>query len=395
MRFDVCVIGGCGHAGLPLAIAFAVRRQRVAIVDTNAAATAQVRAGVMPFMEEDGADMLRQALSTKHLAVVDGPEAVAESEAVVLAVSTPVDHRMGPSLRNIEQVLEAYKPFFRDDQLLILRSTLYPGTSKRVHRWMREANLNVHVAVCPERIVQGFALRELPGLPQIIAAFSPQGVERATRLFSLLTDDVVVLEPGEAELAKLFANAWRYIKFAVANQFFMIARECGTDFDRLYEGLTHNYPRAADLPRPGFTAGPCLFKDTMQLAAFANNHFFLGHSAMLVNEGLPQFVVTRVQERYDLAAMTVGILGMAFKADTDDTRDSLSFKLRDLLEMEARHVVCSDPYAKQPGLISIEQLMRQADLIVIATPHRCYRSLDFGDTPVIDIWNVRQKGTTL
>lgn len=397
MGFDVCVIGGAGHVGLPLSIAFALRGKRVVIFDTDEVAIGKVRSGVMPFIEEGGDEMLRKALSMESLSVGDTAEVIAESSAVVLVVGTPIDAHLAPSFRCIDAILQSYRLQFRNEQLLILRSTLFPGTSERVYRWVQATGLDLHVAVCPERVAQGFVLKEIFSLPQIVASFSPRGVELAKALFAALTDDIVVMEPLEAELAKLFTNAWRYIKFAAANQFFMIANDAGADFDRVYHGIRHNYPRAEDLPRPGFSAGPCLFKDTMQLSAFTNNNFFLGHSAMLINEGLPHYIVAHLRERYDLGSTTVGILGMTFKADVDDCRDSLSFKLRDLLEIEARRVLCSDPYLEQPGLnlVSTDTVIKESDVVIIATPHRCYRSLSFDGKPLVDIWDAQGEGTRL
>lgn len=395
LGYDVCIIGGCGHAGLPLSIAFAIRGKRVVICDTDADAAGKVRSGDMPFMEADGTQALRQALSSGNLTVANSPQVVSDSDAVVLVVGTPIDHHLAPSFREIERVLASYRPYFRSGQLLILRSTMYPGTSHRVIRWLKAAGLEMDLAVCPERIAQGFALREIFSLPQIVGAFNTHTFERTTALFRVLTTDLVEMTPTEAELAKLFTNTWRYIKFAVANQFLMIAHECGEDFDRIYRGMTHHYARAEDLPRPGFTAGPCLFKDTMQLSAFTNNQFFLGHAAMLVNEGLPYYIVSHMRHQYDLHASTVAILGMAFKADVDDVRDSLSFKLKALLELEAQRVVCSDPYVERPEFVSTEAAIDEADIIVIATPHRQYRSLRPNGKPVVDIWNVLGRGTRL
>ena len=192
---------------------------------------------------------------------------------------------------------------------------------------LAEQGLRVDVAFCPERIAEGRAMEELFSLPQIVAGHDPRARDRAAALFGRLTDRIVELEPDEAELAKLFTNTWRYLKFAAANQFYMMANDHGLDFARIRDAVVADYPRAADLPGAGFAAGPCLFKDTMQLAAFSNNSFVLGHSAMLVNEGLPLYVVSQLEKRLDLASDTVGILGMAFKGESDDIRSSLSYKL--------------------------------------------------------------------
>ena len=395
MAFEICVIGGCGHVGLPLSIAFALRGKSVAIYDTDRASVEQVRNGIMPFMEDGGPELLSAVLATGNLVIAQEPDVIASSETLVLVVGTPIDGHLAPSFQGIESVLESYQEFLQEGQVLVLRSTLYPGTSARVQRWLLERGIAVDVAVCPERIAQGYGLKEIFSLPQIVAAFSSKGLERVKSLFATLTPDIIVMEPIEAELAKLFTNAWRYIKFAAANQFYMIATSAGVNFDRIYEGVTHNYPRAADMPPPGFTAGPCLFKDTMQLSAFTSNNFFLGHSAMLVNEGLPHYVVSALKARYDLSAMIVGILGMAFKANVDDARDSLSFKLRQLLDAEARSVLCSDPYVKLESLVSEETLLEKSDIIIIAAPHACYRSVRFPEKPVFDIWNLRGLGRTL
>src|SRR5262249_55627282 len=154
------------------------------------------------------------------------------------------------------------------------------------------------------------------------------------------TQDLIPLPPLGAELAKLYNNAWRYIQFAAANQFYMIANDYGVDFYEIHRAMTEKYPRAKGFPKAGFAAGPCLFKDTMQLSTFDNNAFFLGHSAMLVNEGLPNYLVRRAAQRYQLRDKTAAILGMTFKADSDDPRDSLSFKLKKSLLVECKEVLC-------------------------------------------------------
>ena len=172
----------------------------------------------------------------------------------------------------------------------------------------------------------------------------------------------------------------------------MMANDRGLDFETIREGLAHNYPRAADLPRAGFAAGPCLFKDTMQLAAFSDNTFGLGHAAMLVNEGLPLYVISRMDQLFDLSSSTVGILGMAFKGESDDTRSSLSYKLKRLLRFRAKNVLCTDPFvADDPNLDPLETVIDQSDVLIVGAPHEVYRSLGTSK-PIIDIWNVRQMG---
>ena len=396
MAFDVCVVGGCGHVGLPLSIAFALRGKRTAIYDVDRQKVAQVGRAEMPFIEEGGEQGLRDTLRSGKLVVSASPSVIAESDAVILVVATPIDEHLSPSFHAIEAVLSSYREHLRNGQLIVLRSTLYPGTSARVNRWLADNGLKIDVGVCPERIVQGRGLSEIFGLPQIVSAFSPEGMKRIRELFGVLTPNLVEMKPLDAELAKLFTNAWRYIKFAVANQYYMIATEFGADFDSIFHGMTHEYPRAIDLPAPGFAAGPCLFKDTMQLAAFTENRFWLGHAAMLVNEGLPQHVVNLLKRSEpNLASKTVGILGLAFKAEVDDPRDSLSLKLKSLFELDARAVLCSDPYVSEPGLVPPQDLIDRSDIVVIATPHKIYKQLNYRDKHVVDIWNLRGEGRTI
>jgi UDP-N-acetyl-D-mannosaminuronic acid dehydrogenase len=200
------------------------------------------------------------------------------------------------------------------------------------------------------------------------------------------------MSPEEAELAKLFTNAWRYIRFAAANQLYQVANDHGLDFEAIRQGLIADYPRADDMPSAGLTAGPCLLKDTRQLAAAHRGGFPLGDAAIAVNEGMPRYLVHRLAQRYDLAELTVGVLGMAFKAGSDDIRSSLSYELSRLLAARARAVLCTDPYVTcDPGLVPLGDVLAAADLLVIAAPHPQYRDLRAA-VPVADIWNLLGAG---
>jgi len=385
---DVVIIGGCGHVGLPLGIALAGAGLRVSLYDLNASSVAKVNAGELPFQEDGAQPVLARAIAEGRLKASTDVEIVSRAENVVVVIGTPVDEYLNPDPQAIPRALADCVPQLTDGQLLILRSTVYPGVTALVERMVAKLGRDVEVAFCPERIAEGRAMIELYELPQIVAARSEPTRLRAEKLFRHLTEQIVMLEPEEAELAKLFTNVWRYIKFATANQFYMIANDFGLDFGRIRDALRFNYPRAQDLPGPGFAAGPCLFKDTMQLAAFNNNKFVLGHAAMLVNEGLPLYVVSRLEERFELANLTVGILGMAFKGDSDDTRASLSYKLRRILEFKADRVLCTDPHVTGDSRLQpLETVLEQSDVLVIGAPHRVYGSLST-DKPVIDVWNL-------
>jgi len=389
---DVVVIGGCGHVGLPLALAFADRGASVGIYDISQASVDMVNAGRMPFAEAGADEVLHRVLAAGRLEASADPAMVATAENVVVVIGTPVDEHLNPNQAVITRALSGCAEYLRDGQLLILRSTVFPGSTALVEKWVARLGREIEVAFCPERIAEGKAMTELFKLPQIVSSRTASGTKRASALFGGLTSKLVVMSPEEAELAKLFTNVWRYIKFATANQLYMMANEQGLDFDRIRRGLAEDYPRAADMPAAGFAAGPCLFKDTMQLAAFNHNNFPLGHAAMAVNEGLPLYVVHRLEQRFDLASMTVGILGMAFKAGSDDIRSSLSYKLKRILAFKADAVLCTDPYVTvDPSLLPLDEVLARSDLIVVGVPHQEYRGLTT-DKPVADIWDALGSG---
>lgn len=373
--------------GLPLALLFADGGLRTVIYDINRAVVESLRAGQMPFAEAGAQEALDRVRASGTLEIEHEPATLADCEFVVLIIGTPVDEYLNPDFLSILRALEDCRGSLRDGQTLILRSTVYPGVSERIQRWVAEERLDIGVAFCPERVAQGHSLREFRELPQIISAFDPMTLDRVRRLFSPFTQEFVEMPPMEAELTKLMTNAWRYLQFAIVNQFYMIASEHGLDFDRILHGCRYKYPRMAGLPGPGFTAGPCLRKDTMQLAAFSHNTFALGHAAMLVNEGLPVHLVKLLRAEQTLADKTVGILGMAFKGESDDARDSLSYKLRKLLLMEARRVLCTDPYVRDPQLVPLETVLAESDVLFVGAPHRMYRTLVIPPgTRVVDVW---------
>lgn len=389
---DVVVVGGCGHAGLPLGLAFADRGLTVALHDLNADAVEAVHRGQAPTSEPGAREVLQRVLAAELLHATTDPDVVGRAEYVVIVIGTPIDEHMNPDLNAVQTTVEGMADHLSDGQVVVLRSTVYPGVTAMVEQIIERRGLDIDVAFCPERIAEGHAMVELYELPQIVAARTSRAAEHATKLFRNLTHDVVYLAPEEAELAKLFTNTWRYIKFAIANQLFMIANDSGLDYERIRSALTYNYPRATDLPGAGFVAGPCLFKDTMQLFAFNNNNFHLGQASVMINEGLPLYLVARLEQRYDLASMTVGILGMAFKAESDDIRSSLSYKLKRILRFKAHDVLCHDPYVSvDPNLSPLDKVLATSDLLVIGAPHSVYAELDC-NVPVVDIWNLRGDG---
>jgi UDP-N-acetyl-D-mannosaminuronic acid dehydrogenase len=388
---DIAIVGGCGRVGLPLGLAFAERGLRVSLYDVNQTAVDSLNNGVMPFREPGAEEILSRVLGSR-LSVTSDRRSLTDAETILVVVGTPIDEHLNPDVMTVPNLVEEVSKYLREGQLLILRSTIFPGVTRLVEERIARLGLKVDVAFCPERIAQGKALTELFEFPQIVAGRTRASQERAAKLFGTLMPDIVYLQPEEAELAKLIANAWRYIQLASANQFYRIANDFGLDYERIRVALAQDYPRAADIPRAGFAAGPCLLKDTMQLAAFNNNNFVLGHASMMVIEGLPQYVVSCVEREHPLDSLTVGILGMAFKANSDDRRSSLGYKLKRILRSKAADVLCTDPYVgDDPQLLPLQTVLDRADLLIVGVPHSPYRELEV-DKPVIDIWNLFERG---
>ena len=381
--------------GFPLAVAFASRGLRVCIYDINEAAIELINAGTPPFREPGVQEPLDVALNEDALIASSDAGRISEAEQVVVVVGTPVDQYLSPDPGAVPRAVGLLIPHLRAGQLVVLRSTVFPGVTRRVEQLLAPTHSEVDLAFCPERIAEGHAMTELFSLPQIVAARTVRARHRASALFGKLTDSIIELGPEEAELAKLFTNSWRYIKFAAANQFFMMANDLGLDFATIRQAMLQDYPRTADLPGSGFAAGPCLFKDTMQLSSVTGGSFALGHSAMLVNEGLPDYLVKRMEQVHDLAAMTVGILGMAFKAESDDRRSSLSYRLKRVLAFRARRVLTTDPYVTDdPDLLALDEVLAHSDILVIGAPHAAYRDLAV-EKPVVDVWDLRGQGTSV
>ena len=384
---DVTVVGGAGHVGIPLVLALAEAGLRVNVNDLNQAALDTLQSGKLPFIEVGAEAVLVKALAGNRLVFTNASDKISISGPVIVTIGTPIDEFLNPVRRVVQDCIDALLPRLVDGQLLVLRSTVFPGTTDWLASYLEAKGRKLKIAFCPERVVQGFGLKELREMPQIVSGATQQAERDAAALFERITSEVVVVSPIEAEFAKLFSNAYRYIEFAATNEFYLVAKSAGVDYQRVLLAMKHNYPRLKSLPRPGFAAGPCLVKDTMQLSAFASNQFGLGHAALLINEGLVLRVIEDIKRRYDLANTTVGLLGMAFKAESDDTRASLSYKFKKVLSGQTRAVITTDPFVTtDPELMPLDTVIAQSDLLILCAPHAAYRDADFKSKPVFDVW---------
>jgi UDP-N-acetyl-D-mannosaminuronic acid dehydrogenase len=393
---DLTVVGGAGHVGIPLVLSFAAKGLTVNVNDLNLDSLAALKAGRLPFIEYGAEELLSKALRDNRLIFTSTPAEVSNSGPVVVTIGTPVDEFLNPERHVVLKCIDDLLPHLSDGQLLVLRSTLYPGTTDWVSAHLKRKKRDLKVAFCPERIVQGYGIEELSRMPQIVSGTSPQAAAEASALFAIISPEIVALDPIEAEFAKLFGNAYRYIEFAVTNQFYLIAQSAGLDYQRILKAMKYNYPRAKNIPKPGYAAGPCLMKDTMQLTAFARNEFTLGNAAMLVNEGLPLHVISDLRRRYDLGKMTVGLLGMAFKSEIDDVRASLSYKFKKVLNGFAHEVLTTDPFVTaDPDLLPLDEVIARSDILILCTPHASYKSADLQGKPVVDVWGMLENANLI
>ena len=393
-QVDITIVGGAGHVGIPLVLCFAESGLRVQIYDRNEAALRTLMKGELPFIEFDAQPLLDLALAYGSLIPSTRPSDIGRKGPVVVTIGTPVDEFLNPVQSAVKECIDELLPHIEDGQLIVLRSTVYPGTTDWLSKYLEREGRRLRVAFCPERVVQGYGIRELKCLPQVVSGTTPEAEEEAAALFGRIAPEVVRVKPLEAEFSKIFANVYRYLEFATTNQLYMIAQSAGADYHEILRVMKHNYPRAARIPGPGFAAGPCLFKDTMQLAAFSRNQFALGHAAMLVNEGLVLYVIQQLRETYDLGNSTVGLLGMAFKPEIDDVRSSLSYKLKKGLQLYTKAVLTTDPFVTtDPTLVPIEEAIERSDVLVLCTPHKAYEGLDIKGKPIFDMWHAANHWT--
>ena len=381
-NLTVSIIGGAGHIGLPLGLLLKNKRVNVTLIDINKKNIDKIKNKKMPFYEQGA-----QLLLDKGIKITDNLKSIKNSKIIIVCIGTPVDEYFNPKLDSFFKVIKEIKKYISSKQTVIIRSSVYPQTCKKIVEILHK-----NVSYCPERIVQGKAIEEMHKLPQIVSGFSKKAIGDSKKIFNLISKEIIVSDVLEAELIKLFSNSWRYVNFAISNQFYMICAQFGIDYNLLRKKMTHGYDRNKSIPSAGFTAGPCLLKDTMQLTAFTQNQFSLGHNAMLINEGIPNFIVNILKKDKNINKKNIGILGLTFKPDIDDIRDSLSFKLIKLFNFNGYKYFVSDEFFKHEDNISKEKLIKKSDIIILAVPHSNYNKCIIPKTKkIIDIWGFFDK----
>jgi UDP-N-acetyl-D-mannosaminuronic acid dehydrogenase len=386
MQKKITIIGGAGHIGLPLGILFAAKKKNVVLYDKNNFVIKKINKCQFPFIEKNGAKLLKKY--KRRIIASTNKNYITSADIIIICIGTPVINNK-PDLINFFNLFKEIKHLLNPNQLIIIRSSIYPGTCEKVHHFLGKEFINI--SYCPERVVQGKSIEELPKLPQIISGISDKAISQSTKLFNLICKKTIVTSILEAELIKLFSNSWRYINFSIANEFYMICENLGINFNNLRKKMIDGYERNKNIPTAGFAAGPCLFKDTMQLNVYLKKSFNLGAVATKINEGLPNFLYKKLLRKFknNLKSKTIGILGVSFKADIDDIRDSLAIKLLYLLKEKKLNVLFSDDYVSLKNNINKAQLINRSDIIIIGSPHSVYKKLTIPKNKyLVDIWSL-------
>ena len=389
MKADIVIIGGAGHIGLPLGILFANKGKSVILYDKDKKNIDKINNSEMPFLEDDGERLLKK--NKKKIFATTNKEFIKYARAVIVCIGTPVKNSK-PDINFFFKMFKEVKHLLNPKKPLIIRSSIYPGICLKVQNFLGKKFQNI--SYCPERVVQGKSIEELPKLPQIISGVSDAAITSAKKIFKLICKKIIVTSVLEAELIKLFSNAWRYINFSASNQFYMICEKYDINFHKLRNNMIDGYDRNKSIPKAGFAAGPCLYKDTAQLNAFLKNEFTLGKVATEINTSFPKIIYKKMLNKYKkgLIKKKIGILGMAFKSDIDDTRDSLSIDLLNYLKSKKLSVNISDHFVNMKGIIKASELIKKSDIIIIGSPHSKYKNLKIPKNKfLIDSWGLFEK----
>jgi UDP-N-acetyl-D-mannosaminuronic acid dehydrogenase len=396
---ETVAIIGLGRIGLPLALSFADRGLDVIGVDREPRLLDLVRDGRMPFQETGTQELLERILPSGRLRLTDRIQDAAEASHLVLTLGTPTHVHVEIDVSQIRGAIDDLLPLLHEGQTIILRSTVGPGTTEWVAGYLEQrrgftVGEDIFVAHVPERIAVNHFLEEIATLPCIIGGVGAGSGESAAGLFEVFGTEILQTTAAQAELAKIWTNILRYAQFALPNLLMMDCEQYGANVFEVIDLINHDYPRGG-IAQPGLTGGTCLRKD------FAFSEERSRGPGMLmavsrVHESVPLFLVEGLRRRLggSLRDAKVAVLGLTFKRDSDDVRDSLSIKLIRLLERELAHVARHDPYVTE-GTESLDSTLAGARAVIVATNHSEYDDLLPrlpADALVVDPWNVTGTG---
>ncbi len=395
---------GLGRVGLPLALSFVDRGLEVLGVDHDHRVLEAIRAGRMPFTEVGTQELLDRVSTTGRLKLSEHAADAAQTEDIVITIGTPSFSHLESDLRQVRAALDDLLPHLRAGHALILRSTIAPGTTEFVAGYLEKrrglrVGEEVFVAHAPERIAAGRFLEEISTLPCIVGGVDEPSTERAASTFSVFGAPIERTTAVQAELAKIWTNILRYTTFALPNLLMMDCDRFGANVFEVIDLINRDYPRGG-IAMPGMTAGSCLRKDFVFSEERSNAPGML-LAVSRVNEAVPLFLVEGIKRRIgELASRKVAVLGLTFKRDTDDERDSLSPKLIRLLERELADVAVCDPHARTPTQ-PLADAVADADVVIVATNHSDFERPDAvkeimrgpgAECLLVDPWNALGTG---
>jgi len=394
----VCVLG-LGRVGLPLASVFASSGVKTIGIDIDQSKIESIKNSKCPFYDPALQENLEKAIKLGNLRVEDDINKVKdEVDILFVTVGTPKTTENSIDYSQLYSALDEICKVDLQGKLVVMRSTLAPTTTVDIiipfleHKTNKECGKDFAVIVCPERILEGRAIKELQELPEIIGSTNEICKEIATELFRKINHkkDILYTTPSGAELAKLFTNIYRYISFALSNEFAIWAERYGLDATELIKIANYNYPRA-NIPKPGFVGGPCLSKDGNFLD---NNTTFSSiiSTAWKLNEAIPQHIANNLKKLMgNFFGKKITVLGIAFKAESDDTRNSPSAKLVELLKGVGGDVSVHDPFVK--NTLSLSEALKSPEVVLIATNHKEFKEKvseirNSGCKIVYDVWGM-------
>lgn len=381
------VVMGLGYIGLPTASMLATKGHEVVGVDVRDDVVKTINSGNIHIVEPDLDILVRSAVNSGKLKAALVPQS---ADTFILAVPTPfrkeagVDERI-PDISYVEAATRAIAPCLASGNLVVLESTSPVGTTDRIHAIIAKMRPDLagslYVAHCPERVLPGHILRELVDNDRIIGGINPASAEKAKELYrSFCTGDIFLTDAKTAEMAKLTENSFRDVNIAFANELSMICHKLGIDVWELIE-LANRHPRVNILrPGPG-VGGHCIAVDPWFIVAAARNESRLIRTAREVNDAKPEWVISRIEEAAaGFVDPVIGCLGLAFKADVDDMRESPALEIvRRLMERNIGTVIACEPningHQLSVPLFGLDELLEKSQIIVILVDHREFKSL--------------------
>ena len=380
-KFNMAVLG-LGRVGLPLASIFASKGVKVIGVDNDMNRVHEVNSGAVPFADKGLAEYLQLAIRNKKLKATNDARMLRRSDVIIISVGTPITADLRPDYGQLYSALRSITANLMRGTLIVLRSTVPPMATENIVLSFIESNTGYSLgkgfwqATCPERILEGHAIEELFEIPDIIGCSDKESAMLTAELFKIIKPKkkLLITSPRIAELAKLFSNVYRYVNFAIANEFGLMAEEFGVDAYEAIRIANEDYKRGG-IPLPGPAGGPCLYKDGYFLTEgipFSD----ITKTAWHINEAIPSHIVFKIKRvmRKPLHDVKICVLGMAYKADSDDTRYSPAMKLIGCLRGEGAQVQTHDPHIA--NTLSLESACHDAEIVILAVNHSEFRRLD-------------------